>query len=131
MEISTLLNTDIIIALSWLGYFYYFSSFCKRTFFLILGVWSKSLVGFYPLILDFFYFFAQKKYRSFKKTAFFVKELLIQIMLASLWYFYAYLNFGPYFIKTHFYDQIFKRVEKPIELHFGNNLGIKYYPLTL
>lgn len=131
LERSTLLNTDIIIALSWLGYFYYFSSFWKKTFFLTLGVWSKSLVGFYPLILDFYYFFLQKKYRSFKKITRFIKELLIQLFIASLWYFYAYLNFGQYFIKAHFYDQIFKRIEKPIELHFGNNLGIKYYPLTL
>ncbi len=131
LERSVLLNTDIIIALSWLGYFYYFSSFWKRTFFLILGVWSKSLAGFYPLFLDFFHFFSQKRDHSLKKIVHFIIQILTQIFFASLWYFYAYLNFDQYFIKAHFYDQIFKRVERPIELHFGKNLGIKYYPLTL
>jgi 4-amino-4-deoxy-L-arabinose transferase-like glycosyltransferase len=130
LERSTILNTDIIVALAWVGYLFYLDSFWKKTFFLVLGVWSKSLVGFYPLFFDFFYQLFQKKLFSKKGLVTFIKQITIQVFLSSLWYFYAYLNFGSYFLKAHFYDQILKRVEKPIELH-ASELGWRYYFYTL
>lgn len=130
LERSTILNTDIIIDLAWVGYLFYLDSFWKKTFFLVLGVWSKSLVGFYPLFFDFFYQLLQKKLFSKKGLVTFLKQITIQIFLSSLWYFYAYFNFGSYFLKAHFYDQILKRVEKPIELH-ASELGWRYYFYTL
>lgn len=131
LERSTILNTDIIIAFSWIGYVYYINSFWKKIFFLLLGVWSKSLVGFYPLFFELIYFFYKKNYLRKEKIMNLVVYLNFAILLASLWYLWAYLKFGNYFLEAHFYDQILKRVEKPIELHFGENLGIKYYPLKL
>lgn len=130
LERSTILNTDILIALAWTGYLFYLDSFWKKTFFLVLGVWSKSLVGFYPLFFDFFYQLFQKKLFAKKGLITFLKQVTIQIFFSSLWYLYAYLNFGIYFLKAHFYDQIIKRVEKPIELHISE-LGWRYYFYTL
>lgn len=130
LERSTILNTDIIIACSWLGYLYYLDSFWRKTFFLLIGVWSKSLVGFYPLLFDLFYFFIQKKYQNKKSLVKKISQLLFQIIIASSWYLYGFYQNGYFFIKAHFYDQIFKRVIKPIELH-TNNLGFWYYPNLL
>jgi len=129
LERSSIINTDIIIAFSFLGYFLYINSFWKKTLFLLIGVWSKSLVGFYPLLFDFFFALNQK--RLFKKNTLlaFAKDFFFQIFFASLWYLYAYLKFDQYFLKVHFYDQIFKRVLQPIEFHWSE-LGIKYYPIT-
>ncbi len=131
IERSSILNTDIIIGLSWIGYVYFIDKFWIKTLFLVFGVWSKSLVGFFPLVFEIIYFFHKNKNITLKKLLNFALRLLLQVFLASLWYIYAYLNFGDYFLKAHFYDQIFKRVIKPIESHFGNNLGILYYPYLL
>lgn len=130
LERSSILNTDIIIALSWVGYIFYMDSFAKKTFFLLLGVWSKSLVGFYPLFFDVLYFIFKKRKKPLSKREIFkyLGGIIAQILLASIWYFYAFYHFGNYFIEAHFLDQIFKRVIKPIESHFGNNLGVLYYP---
>lgn len=129
LERSSILNTDIIIAFSWLGYFLFIDSFWKKTFFLIIGVWSKSLVGFYPLLFDLLFALNQKKFLKKRSLLIFIKEFFFQIFFASLWYLYASLKFGRYFFKAHFYDQIFKRVIKPIEFHWSE-LGIRYYPVT-
>ena len=118
LERSTTLNTDIIIATSYLGYFLYKDNLLKKTLFLLLGVWSKSLVGFFPLFIEPL-LWLQKKI-NFKTLTKKILTLIFQIILASLWYFYAFAKHGQYFIKAHFLDQIFKRVAAPIELHFGN-----------
>ncbi|GIW62795.1 MAG: hypothetical protein KatS3mg090_0621 [Patescibacteria group bacterium] len=128
IERSSILNTDIIIGLSWIGYVYFIDKFWIKTFFLVLGVWSKSLVGFFPLVYEIINFVHKNKKVTISKIRIFLATVFIQVGIASLWYFYAYLNFGDYFLKAHFYDQIFKRVIKPIESHFGNNLGLLYYP---
>ena len=118
LERSTTLNTDIIIAASYLGYFLFLNNFFLKTSFLLLGVYSKSLVGFFPLFIEPILWLQKKlDFKTFVKNAL---TLIFQIFLASLWYFYAFAKHGKYFIKAHFLDQIFKRVAAPIELHFGN-----------
>ncbi|GIW63066.1 MAG: hypothetical protein KatS3mg091_531 [Patescibacteria group bacterium] len=115
---ATTLNTDIIISVSILGYFAFYKNKLIKTLFLILGVWTKSVIGFFPLIIEpFLIIKSSKNMRSFiNKTLF----LLFQLGIACLWYFYAYLQYGDYFIKAHFYSQIYKRIILPIELHFGD-----------
>ncbi len=118
LERSSTLNTDIIIAVAYLGYFLSLGNFAAKTAFLLLGVYSKSLVGFFPLFIEPILWLRDKNPLSNigKK----ILALLLQIFLASLWYIYAYAKYGQYFVKAHFMDQIFKRVVAPIELHFGN-----------
>ncbi len=118
IEKSLLLNTDIIVALSWVGYFLFRENFFMKLFFLLLGVFSKSVFGFYPLLIE--ALTIQKS--DLKQENIF--RLITLILFSSTWYLFSYIKFGNYFIKAHFLDQIFKRVVVPIELHFG---GKFYY----
>ncbi len=118
IEKSLLLNTDIIIAVSWVGYFLFRENFILKSLFLLLGVFSKSVFGFYPLLFEFL---------AIRKSAFRQKNIfpfVSLIFLSSLWYLFSYIAFGNYFIKAHFLDQVLKRIVVPIELHFG---GKFYY----
>lgn len=128
IEKSLFLNTDIIVAVSWVGYFLYRENFFMKLFFLLLGVYSKSVFGFYPL---FFELLAIRKNDLKQKNIFQFASLII---FSSFWYLFNYLKFGNYFVKAHLLDQVFKRIVVPIELHFGgkfyyfeflwNNLGV-------
>lgn len=118
IERSTTLNSDLLVAISWLSYFLYFSKYWKRLFFLTLGVLSKSVLGFYPLFFDFIYHLIN--YRKIKINLKKMIKLLFFIILPSLWYVLGFLFFGMQFIEDHFFSQMFKRLYVPIELHFGN-----------
>lgn len=131
LERATMLNTDIIIAVSWLGFFLYQDKLIYKAIFLIIGVWSKSVLGFYPLIVEFVsrlftHFLGFKNKNTVNKTSpdkFNVIKYLTVLTVASFWYILGILKYGKYFIDVHFADQVLKRVYTPIELHFGN----KYY----
>jgi len=119
---STFLNTDIILGVSWLGYFLFRENYWARLGFLLLGVWSKSILGFYPLFFEVL---------TIKRENFNIKNIvkaMLMIIIALSWHIWAYFKFGDYFLKAHFYDNMIKRVTVPIELHFGGRL---YYPLLL
>lgn len=118
VEKSLFLNTDIIIAVSWVGYFVYRESFPAKLFFLLLGVYAKSVFGFYPLLLEAF----TLKRKDLKSKN--ILQFAFLIIISSLWYVINYIKFGNFFIKAHFLDQVFKRIIVPIELHFG---GKFYY----
>lgn len=113
---STMLNTDLLVTLAWLGYFLFYDSFVGKLTFTFLGVLSKSLLGFYPLLLDSLFVF----FNSFSLKK--IVRILLIFLVSSLWYVFMYLKFGNFFIKAHFFDQILKRVISPIELHFGGRL---------
>ncbi len=114
---TTILNTDIILGIAWLGYFYWHESFAARLLFLCLGVWSKSFTGYYPLILDVL-LFVPKRDLTLKNAA----KYFLLLLVASSWHIFAYLKFGDFFIQAHVKDQVLKRVVEPIELHFGAKL---------
>lgn len=118
LDKATTLNTDILVSTSILGYFLYYKNNLIKTLFLLLGVWSKSVIGFFPLIIE--PVLILKDFKDKKKLLAKTGLLLFQILLGSLWYFYAYAEYGDYFIKSHFFAQIYKRLILPIELHFGN-----------
>lgn len=113
------LNTDSILAFSWLTYFLAAQSFKGKLASVILGTWTKSAAGFYPMIFDIFSFaYAKEKARQIK--------WYVGIILAGLsWLILNYVVYGNDFIKGHILDQLFKRVTVPIELHFGGRL---FYP---
>ncbi len=118
IERSTILNSDLLVAISWLGYFLYFSKYWKKLFFLTLGVLSKSVLGFYPLLFDFIYHLIN--YQKIKINLKNIIKLLFFIIPPSFWYILGYLFFGMKFIEDHFFSQMLKRLYVPIELHFGN-----------
>ena len=116
LDRSTLINMDIFLALSWIGYFYFLENRGLKLLFLIIGVWTKSLLGFYPLLLESILFYKQKH-----KTSFALKQITV-VFIASLWYLFSYLKYGQTFISEHFIDHLVKRITTPIELHFGGRL---------
>ncbi len=118
IERSSLINTDIIVAAAWIGYFLFRENFIIKSLFLLLGVFSKSVFGFYPLLIELF---------AIRKKDITLNNLLkvvVLIAIASFWYIYNYIQFGNTFVQAHFFDQVLKRIVVPIELHFG---GKFYY----
>lgn len=126
IERSTTLNSDLLVAISWLGYFRYFSHYWKKLFFFSLGVYTKSVLGYYPLVFDVFYHLVN--YKKIKINLKNIVKLVFFITLPSLWYLFGYLFFGQRFIEEHFFSQMFKRLYIPIELHFGTKF---FYFLSL
>jgi len=121
------INMDIFLALGWLGYFYFYHHFWLSVIFLSLAVFSKSLLGFYPLIIIFLVKItaqiASKKncLKNFLNDISY-KRLILQLFLLSLWYFLMIFRFGRDFIFQHFYESHLKRVIASIEFHFGERL---------
>jgi len=114
---ATLLNTDTIIAVTWVGYLLFIDNYKIKGIMLVIGVWSKSVFGYYPLIIDIFRL--RRRNITFKNVVKYVGLFAI----SSLWYLYGFLYSGSYFLDAHFLGQVLKRVGTPIELHDGG----KYY----
>jgi hypothetical protein len=113
---SIYLNSDITIALAWVGYMVFKdhkNQYLKYIFF-IFGMLTKSILAFYPLILD----ILSWKKQDFNKDS--VIKMVIAILIGSLWHIYMFMVHGTYFIKAHLFDQIVKRAINTIELHFGD-----------
>lgn len=113
LERSTTINTDIILVFGLLGYYLYKEKFWIKLLFLCIAVWSKSLLGFLPLVLDVTLNFKQNLTR---------KSILVNLLLVfipSIWYIYGFLKFGIVFIKKHFVEQIFSRASTTLESHAG------------
>lgn len=138
LERTTTLNSDLFVAIGWIGYFLFIDSYWPKLFFLTLGVWSKSVLGFYPLLIDVLNWLAKQflsPSRSKSQTLTINKVLkgLLFIIIPCLWYISGLIKFGSFFINNHFLSQVFKRLYVPIELHFGNKffyLSYLYKNLT-
>jgi len=115
LERATMLNSDVLVAIGWLGYFLFRDKFWRKLFFLTVGVWSKSILGFYPLVFD-----LANHIISGRKTKMNPLKVLLILIIPSLWYIAGLLKYGQFFIDNHFLSQVFKRLYVPIELHFGD-----------
>ena len=120
LERATMLNSDLLVAISWLGYFLFWEKYWLKLFFLTIGVWSKSVLGFYPLIFEVVYYLINVDKLKTKINWKNLLLLILFLLIPSLWYLFLYFRFGNEFINDHFLSQIFKRLYFPIELHFGN-----------
>jgi 4-amino-4-deoxy-L-arabinose transferase-like glycosyltransferase len=121
LQRTEVLNVDVFLYLGWLGYVVFYSNFWASLLFLAIGVLSKSLLGFYPVIIFFGLYalqllFKQIKLKEFKKLVF---PLIIQSLILLIWYVVMLLIFKLPFIKAHFFDSMIKRVTASIESHFG------------
>jgi 4-amino-4-deoxy-L-arabinose transferase-like glycosyltransferase len=113
------LNTDSILALSWLCYFLSRESFKGKIASIALGTWTKSMAGFYPMMFDIVSFASAKQ--KTKQALWYMGLILVGLS----WLILNYVAYGNAFVKAHIEDQLFKRVNVPIELHFGGRL---FYP---
>ena len=114
LDRSSIINVDIYLTLSWLLYIVS-ERLGLRMLAIVIGVGSKSLLGFIPLFADLGYeLFARSL--NFRK----IRDYLIQIVIGSIWYLVMFIKFGNVFVQSHFLDHMISRITKPIELHFGD-----------
>lgn len=113
-------NMDVFLALGWVGYFYFYPNFWLSTFFLTFAVFSKSLLGFYPLIVMFLIEFLKNNLKLNLRGD--IKKIFFQSIIFSFWYLYMIFRFGNDFIFQHFYESHIKRVSASIEFHFGEKI---------
>ena len=107
-------NTDTLLVLGILGYYAYRDSFWRKLVFLYIAVWTKSLLGFLPLILELV--FSYRRLREIK----FIKQVSLLILVPSIWYIYSFARFGQEFTQKHFVEQIFSRASSTLESHSGS-----------
>ena len=122
LQRTQVVNTDSLLLIGWLGYLLYFSRFYLSFFFLFLGVFSKSLLGFYPAILYLIfeiYNFVFKNKTIKKQAILNIKKIILQILILSIWFFIMFVVYKQKFIQIHFSDHLFKRITSSIESHFG------------
>ncbi|PIR01181.1 MAG: phospholipid carrier-dependent glycosyltransferase [Nitrospinae bacterium CG11_big_fil_rev_8_21_14_0_20_45_15] len=69
--------------------------------FTAFGVWTKSILGFFPLVIGFFFILARDGWRGLFNRRYWAGWLLA-VILGSLWFLVNYLKFGNDFIEGHF-----------------------------
>ncbi len=119
LDRSSIVNVDIYLTLGWLLYVIS-ENLSVRVLAILLGVGSKSLLGFVPLIVEMCYVIGRHNLTAKK-----IRNYLIEIILGSVWYVIMYIKFGWSFIQSHFLDHLVARILRPIELHSGD----KFYYL--
>ena len=116
------LNVDVFLLIGWLGYILWYRNLWVGAFFLIFGVLSKSLLGYYPVGMMFFYelynWYFDKKKRQ-KEFILFIKNTFIQVGISLVWFIWMYFQYRWDFIQYQIIDSHFKRVTASIEQHFG------------
>jgi hypothetical protein len=113
LERSTTINTDITLVFGLLGYYLYKDKYWVKLLFLCIAVWSKSVLGFLPLVLDLVLNFKKNLNRKS------ILENFVLFLVLSTWYIYGYFRFGGEFVQKHFVEQIFSRASTTLESHAG------------
>lgn len=121
LQRAQVVNLDLFLLLGWLGYILFFDRKYLSFFFLFIAVFSKSLIGFYPIFaISFYYFyiFLTKKVsaKEFKKALF---KLSLHTLILLGWFVAMFIMFGDTFWKQHIIESHFRRVTSSIEFHFG------------
>ncbi len=121
LQRSQVLNIDIFVLLGWIGYAITFPRFWTSFFFLFIAVMSKSLIGFYPLVLFILYYgyeYLTKKITK-KKVIENFQIIFFHGALLSIWFIAMFLIYGHAFWQNQIIEAHFKRVTASIESHFG------------
>jgi len=113
IERASIVNVDIFLTLGWLLYI------CDNTFVskligTIIGVWTKSFLGFIPLCVD---IALSIYYRSLTMKK--MREWVVILLVSLIWHLAMIVQYPSQFISSHIKDHLISRVTTPIELHFG------------
>jgi 4-amino-4-deoxy-L-arabinose transferase-like glycosyltransferase len=109
VERTTYVDYDMPLALGWL-FFFLADTFNIQLIALLIGVLSKSLLGFFPFVFDILYF------RKMNRP---VWQWIALLLIPLVWHFISLAVYGETFVQMHIVDHLLKRVSDPIELHFG------------
>ncbi|MFH1827254.1 MAG: hypothetical protein ABH812_02335 [bacterium] len=121
LQRAQVVNLDLFLLLGWLGYVLFFDRKFLSFFFLFIAVFSKSLIGFYPVFAIaayYIYIYIQKKLnkKEFKKG---MLKLTVHSSILIAWFGAMFLMLGNTFWKQHIIESHFRRVTSSIEFHFG------------
>ena len=127
LQRSQILNLDVFLLIGWLGYLLFFQNFWLSLVFLTIAVLTKSLIGFYPILITLSYqtFTTLLSFRAkrsevekslFKRT---LVKIFSQMAILSIWYLVMFFFFGKDFWQQHIIETHFRRVTASIESHFG------------
>lgn len=113
IERSIVVNVDVFLALGWLLYASS-GAFRARLIGVCVGAYTKSFLGFIPLVADLSLDLYQKKLTARK-----LFESSLIVLTGLIWHIYMWATYGEQFVNSHIKDHLISRVTKPIELHFG------------
>lgn len=121
LQRAQIINLDIFLLIGWLGYVLFFDRFWISLVFLSIGVFSKSLIGFYPVfIMAAFYIYLwwrrEIKIIVLKDT---LKKITVQSAILASWFVMMFAVVGEPFFRQHIIETHFTRLTKSIEFHFG------------
>lgn len=123
LQRTQVLNVDVFLLIGWLGYALFYRRLYLGVFFLLVGVLSKSLLGFFPvgmvLIYETYEYLIHKKRKYKDEYNQFLQHTAIQVGASLLWFIWMYAQYKDEFIQYHIIDSHFKRVTASIEQHFG------------
>lgn len=118
---AQVVNLDVFLLSGWIGYCLFRKKPIAATLFLLLSVQSKSLLGFFPLVI-YSLAYIVSLLRHEKTWAEVKRQLLIIILQAivlSGWYIAMFILYGNSFLYAHFFESHLMRVTASIESHFG------------
>lgn len=121
LQRAQVLNVDIFLLIGWIGYFLFRKYFMISLVFLGIAVYSKSLIGLYPLgilVLYHTYQYARKQI-TLQDLGAFILRMSLQALVLLSWHMVMIYVFGQEFLYKHFYESHVKRVTASIESHFG------------
>ena len=121
LQRAQVVNLDSFLLFGWLGYILFFDRKFLSLFFLFIAVFSKSLIGFYPVFAVaayYIYIYMLKKVskKEFKKAFF---KLFTHSFLLTAWFAAMFISFGNKFWQQHIIESHFRRITSSIEFHFG------------
>jgi 4-amino-4-deoxy-L-arabinose transferase-like glycosyltransferase len=121
LQRAQVVSLDVTLLIGWLGFFLWFEKPIISTLFLFLSVQSKSLLGFYPLVIYLFYLAYQYLTKQIKSKDLVKKgrSIFFQGILLSFWYLLAFAIYKNHFIQAHIIESHFRRVSASLESHFG------------
>ena len=145
LQRSQILNLDVFLLIGWLGYLLFVQNFWLGLLFLAVSVLTKSLIGFYPVIILIIYHVVllwknkmSQGSNISKLSRKYIRTAAIQIIILLVWYIIMLLSFKTQFWQQHIIETHFRRVTASIEYHFGQRtyyidlmkeqLGLFFWP---
>ena len=121
LQRAQVLNVDIFLLIGWLGYVVFYRRFWLSLFFIFFAVYSKSLIGFYPMGIMALYglFEFMRKEITWEAYVRDLRNMSMQAGILLLWHLGMTVKYGSNFLYQHFYESHVKRVTASIESHFG------------
>ena len=135
---SRMLNTDIALLFSTVASLYFFLILERKTdknrivswhdwlkiaFLISVGVLSKGVMGFLPLLIWGAYLvFCRRDLLSKTNIYHWLAIGGLAALLIIPWHIYMIIRFGRDFWQVYFIEQVLRRAYQPIEYHFGGRL---------